>query len=356
MMREYFVLVPRVIPSGPGKGAVALANELANSRPITLVSLKPGNESGFVIDPRVRRVGLSGEKSFMRKCAAYKSLLRQAGGRDKVVSISSCFSGDGVNMFCRGEAVTCSSVRGNLFSNYSMDFGWPGHAMAFAHLISLRRFDHVLAMTGAMARQLGRFCGRRPEIVGNFVDEEPLEAYRLRTVKTGPLKFVFLASLSKRKRPLSLIRAIAALRDQGHDTRLDMIGEGPLIPDCRAEIGRLDLADRVTLHGQLSDPYPLVAKADAMVLPSLSEGVSRAALEALYLGVPCVLRDVDGNDELIQGGANGRLFMDENNLPQAMLLAAQDARVRKDPGVCLLPDAFRQETATRRIMELMERA
>ena len=32
----------------------------------------------------------------------------------------------------------------------------------------------------------------------------------------------------------------------------------------------------------------------------LSEGTSRAALESLYAGLPCILSDVDGNFELIQ--------------------------------------------------------
>ena len=36
-----------------------------------------------------------------------------------------------------------------------------------------------------------------------------------------------------------------------------------------------------------------------MVLPSFSEGTSRAALESLFLGVPIILRDVDSNKDLI---------------------------------------------------------
>ena len=51
-----------------------------------------------------------------------------------------------------------------------------------------------------------------------------------------------------------------------------------------------------------------------MVLPSFSEGVSRSALEALFLGVPCVLRDVDGASELIHDGINGYLFNENSEL------------------------------------------
>ena len=104
-------------------------------------------------------------------------------------------------------------------------------------------------------------------------------------------------------------------------------------------------------NGQIENPYPLISVADVFVLPSLSEGISRASLESLYLGIPCVLRNVDGNKELIQDGLNGKLFNDDDDLPNAMLIAAEIRR-KKHKTVCLLPKKYRQQNAVNKFLQL----
>ncbi|MBD3276366.1 MAG: glycosyltransferase, partial [Candidatus Marinimicrobia bacterium] len=51
---------------------------------------------------------------------------------------------------------------------------------------------------------------------------------------------------------------------------------------------------------------------DVSVLPSTTEGLSQALLEAMALAVPVVATDSGGNSELIQDGENGFLFQDED--------------------------------------------
>lgn len=135
---------------------------------------------------------------------------------------------------------------------------------------------------------------------------------------------------------------------------LDVIGAGPLMQELVAEVRDLGLEDVVKFYGHLIDPYPLVAKADVFVLPSLSEGISRAALEALHLGVPCVLRKVDGNAELIQDGVNGILFDTDNALAEAMRLAATLSRRDNDNRSSLLPSGFRQREAACCFLKLVD--
>ena len=93
-----------------------------------------------------------------------------------------------------------------------------------------------------------------------------------------------------------------------------------------------------------------------MVLPSLSEGLSRASLEALYLGVPCVLRAVDGNAELIREGVNGTLFRETASLAGAMMATAAWSRARTGKRDSLLPENYRQQSAVRKYLALLERA
>jgi len=352
-MREIFILIPSLQPTGPIKGAIALANALVAERKVTLVSLKPGPGAEATIDPGVRQLSLAGHGPLRRKAAAYREILRDAGGRGKVASISSCFTPDLTNVFCRDVAITCASVRGNLSLAYRMDYGLPGVPLAMAHLTALRRVDHVVAMTDAMARQISRYTGRPPVVIGNFLDESPLDQYRDERPRGGPLRFVFLGRLSKGKRPGLLIDALADLRAAGVDARADIVGDGPLRDSLVRQIQAHGLGDVVTMHGHIPTPYSILAAADALVLPSLGEGLPRAGMEALYLGVACVLRDTDGNAELVKTGVNGVLFRRDSDLSTALLAAAECTR-KMTPGSSLLPDNCRQQSAARSFLDLVE--
>lgn len=342
MKREIFIVVPAIIPTGPVKGAFALANALAAQRQVTVVALKFGDGAEAPLDPAVRQIFLADvQGGFRGKIAAYRALLDSAGGRGNAASISMCLSADALNSMMRKHAVTCCSVRANMIENYRTDYGMSGIPVAVSHLLALRRFDAVAVMTEAMARQVRRYSRVNARIIGNFIDEAAIKPYRHRKIETGPLRFVFLGQLAKRKEPLSAVRALKALRDVGCDAILDMIGDGPLRDAVADEIIRLGMGKYVTLRGFMKQPYELLACADAMVLPSMSEGISRAALEALYLGVPCVLRAIDGNSELIRPKRNGSLFRESSELAQAMRDAAETSRQRK-VRESLLPAGFRQ--------------
>jgi hypothetical protein len=353
MSRHIFILVPAPVPTGPIKGAYALANALAAERDVTLVSARDGPGANADLDPRVRRISLADHGVFTSKVRAYRQLLRAAGGRNATASISMCLSADAANVLSSSRTVTCTSVRGNLHQNYLMDYGTVGRAIASTHLLFLRAADHVVVMTDAMVEQVARFTGRgKVAVIPNFLDEAALERFRASGPPTGPLRFVFLGSLTQRKQPLALVHAMAQLRSKGIDARAQLIGTGPMEGQLRHEIERLGLGAEVTLQGFLSTPYEVLSQSDALVLPSLSEGISRACMESLYLGVPCVLRAVDGNAELVRSGAMGVLFERDEQLFSAMLRAAELSRA--GTRASLLPTQFRQATAANAYLNLVE--
>ena len=342
-MKQVFIIIPSLVPTGPIKGAIALANSLVNNRIVTLVSIKRGPGPNAYIDDRVECICLSNlSSSSFGKIREYQNLLINAGGRKKVASISFCFSADLVNLFCSKYATTCASIRGNLINIYKMDYGLIGIPAAILHLISLVRFDRVVAMSSAMARQINFYTRQYPTVVGNFIDEASLNKYRKREndIVSNKIHFVFVGSISSRKKPMLLIQAIKELHDNGNNVALDLVD-------------RLKLQDVVTMHGQLSNPYLIISKADIFVLPSLSEGTSRASLEALYIGLPCVLREIDGNSELIQSDFNGVLFEKDSELSSAMLKAIEVNSLQRGYKN-LLPEFFRQEGSSNKYLKLVE--
>lgn len=80
---------------------------------------------------------------------------------------------------------------------------------------------------------------------------------------------------------------------------LVIVGDGPLLEELRACARETGVADRVVFTGLRSDARALIGAADAVVLPSSSEGLPLVALETLAAGTPLVATDVRGMRELV---------------------------------------------------------
>lgn len=102
--------------------------------------------------------------------------------------------------------------------------------------------------------------------------------------------------------------AIAALGDVP-GARLVLVGKGEDEARLRALAASQGVADRVFFAGSVDhDLMPLIlSAADAMVLPTVSEGLANAWVEALACGTPVVTSDVGGAREIITCETAGRL-------------------------------------------------
>ena len=93
-----------------------------------------------------------------------------------------------------------------------------------------------------------------------------------------------------------------------------------------------------------------MAEADILVLPSLSEGIPRAVMEALFIGIPCVVRNLQTNDNLVIEGVNGILFEKDHEIEGAILEAIELKRKVVD-GRRLLGKSFSQKYCCERVLE-----
>jgi teichuronic acid biosynthesis glycosyltransferase TuaC len=120
----------------------------------------------------------------------------------------------------------------------------------------------------------------------------------------GPL-IVSVGALIARKGQGFVIDALSALPD----ATLVLIGKGEDEDDLKARAQSLGVADRVRFMGALPQTViaDWLAAADVMALPSASEGLANAWVEALASGTPVVTCDVGGARELIDRPAAGRL-------------------------------------------------
>jgi glycosyltransferase involved in cell wall biosynthesis len=353
-MKHIFVIVPSGSLDSPIRGACALANELSNLNCVTFVTLKGRRDAYKLLNNRVDIVDLACHKSWYKKLRVLKKLLVCKSDNGKAVTISMGLSADFLNSWCGDVATTCSSVRGDLPKAYVQIYGSLGKLAAYLHLKRLRKINHVVSMTKSMALLVESYIGRNSPVIGNFVDEFSLEKYRRKNQLKGAYKFVYTGSLTNGKQPSLLVSAISELLDRDLNVELDILGMGPLLAPLRLQVNNLSKPDAVNFYGFLEKPYTKVSNADVLVLPSLTEGVSRSVLEALYLGIPCVLRNIEGSSEVILPGVNGELFQKDKELADTMLRAAVFSRTKLSDRKILTLSDYRQESAVRKYITLLQ--
>jgi glycosyltransferase involved in cell wall biosynthesis len=353
-MKTFFILFPSFNDDSPIKGAVALANELSKKHRVILVSLKDGKSSIKLNQNNNLEYLNLGKYSWIEKFIRYKNLITNDGFVKNNISISFCFTADIINSLLTKKALTVSSLRANIYENYKYSYGKIGFIYAKINFYALKKIKNIISMTKSMSNQVYSETGIRSPVVGNFLDEEGIEEYRRDYDNVGPYNFVFTGSITRRKRVDLLIHAIYELDKIGYDVICNIIGDGNLYKEIENKIKELNIKHLINLHGNITNPFFELSKGDIFVLPSESEGVSRSSMEALYLGIPCILRDIDGNSELIVDNFNGQLFKDESSLSEKMILLAQESRKNKFYKSVLLPNDFRQEFAVRKIEHIIE--
>ncbi|MEY4764751.1 MAG: hypothetical protein RI907_1424 [Pseudomonadota bacterium] len=104
-----------------------------------------------------------------------------------------------------------------------------------------------------------------------------------------------------------LIGLLPDLLRKQPDLHLVIVGYGDLHETLLAQARQLGVADHLTITGQRNDVADLLPGFDVFALPSTTEGVSIALLEACATGLPAVASRVGGNPEIIHDDETGLL-------------------------------------------------
>jgi glycosyltransferase involved in cell wall biosynthesis len=220
-----------------------------------------------------------------------------------------------------------------------------------------RRCARLVAVSQDTRRAYERqgYPRSRIEVVYNGVEAAAANG-SLRTEVGLPADVPLVAELGRLcevKGQRELIRALPRLPD----ARLALIGTdlergGAFQVELEQEAERLGVRGRVLFAGYRRDAPALLAEADVVALPSWTEGLPLAALEAMAQGRPVVATPVGGTPEVVVDGETGLLVPPRD--PEA--LAAAIGRLLGDPDLRRrLGDAGRRRAEERFSLEAMTR-
>ncbi|MEM6475333.1 MAG: glycosyltransferase [Pseudomonadota bacterium] len=218
-------------------------------------------------------------------------------------------------------------------------------------MLAASEADGLLAVSQALAREMAGMGMDADKITVHYtgLDRDrfrPLGHTQLRAQLSRELDFAIpdraplltcVGALIDRKGQDIVIRALPALPE----ARLLLVGKGDFERQLRDLAKELGVSDRVHFAGSVDhDLMPLIlSAADAMVLPTVSEGLANAWVESLACGTPVITTDVGGARELITNDTAGRLV---ERTPDAVIAAIQ--AILNDPplpqDVAALADRF----------------
>lgn len=206
----------------------------------------------------------------------------------------------------------------------------------------------TVAVSTSFAEQLSRDLGVRSgriATIPNGVRHEPTAPAALRQelrLGRGDRLLVSVGNLYPVKGHRHLIDALALLAPEHPTVHVAIAGRGELEAALSTRARDLGIGDRVHLLGLRPDVAAILAAADLFVLPSLSEALPLALLEAMFAGLPIVASDVGEIPVVLDRGQAGVLVEPGS---ARVLAAAIDGLLRDSARAAAMGDAAARRAA-----------
>lgn len=213
------------------------------------------------------------------------------------------------------------------------------------HALLYRRVDYMLVLSQTMRRNLAStfpLPEKKLRIVNLSIDLERfnpnvVDRQAMREAWGFP-KDAFLVGLVGRLDPMKgqdlMVKAIAQARKSYPDVYGVMVGnetpglDGKYLKELQESIRQLHLSDSILVQPAKKEVPEVMAALDLFVMPSWSEAFGLVALEAMAMGVPCILGR-GGSAEEMAGGSGAELVRPQD----AYDLARKILLLRNSPGV-----------------------
>ncbi|MFQ5884218.1 MAG: glycosyltransferase family 4 protein [Thermoplasmata archaeon] len=198
------------------------------------------------------------------------------------------------------------------------------------------RYDHIITDSSWLQQDLAQdLPTHKVSWIPNGVDTNhfrPVKSTEIRSGVDGSVTFLCVGRFVGLKGHNVLLRSFVRLRKKGLKIRLVLVGTGPRLQAVKTLSEQLSIGSSVSFLDHVShDRMPRIYQdADVFILPSISEGMSFALLEAMSSGLPTIASDIPGNRAVVDD-ATGILVPPrrEEELSMAMERLAVDETQRQ---------------------------
>ena len=195
--------------------------------------------------------------------------------------------------------------------------------LGFAERISGRISDMTICVSRYhldKGIKMGWLNPSKSYVIYNGISDAPDIYGKLKTeIKIMPDTFLIgtIMRLRAPKEPLFTIRVVKNLIDKGFNTKLVIIGDGPLKRQCMDLIKELALDEHVFLLGTRHDVRELLNDFNIITLFTRWEGLPVCIIEAMFAGIPVITCKVGGIPELIGENNEAGFMLDSLDIEEA---------------------------------------
>jgi len=233
------------------------------------------------------------------------------------------------------------SLRGGDVPGHMPELDWYHRIVTPIRQAILKSADAIVANSPYLAQRSMQVDPFPVQVIPNGVDAQYFSpsAAASRT-RDNTFKFIFVGRLSSEKNLGSLLTALKSLSTKTTKPfMLDLVGDGPQRRELARQAEQLDLSERLRWHGWVNRAAlrDLYAQADALVHPSLYEGMSNTILEAMACGLPVIASDIGGNEPIVIAGQTGLLFRlsEPDSLVTAMGALLENSQRAREMGAAV---------------------
>ncbi|TKK65027.1 glycosyltransferase family 4 protein [Ilyomonas limi] len=130
----------------------------------------------------------------------------------------------------------------------------------------------------------------------------------------GNPKLIHVGGFSFEKNHAGLLSVFERIIKKMPGALLHLVGDGPLKQQTQSLVEQKGLKKQVVFHGYQKQPLSFIRQADALLLPSIIEGLPGVVLEAFYCKTPVIAYDTGGIGEVVINNKTGYLIPKQNEV------------------------------------------
>lgn len=210
--------------------------------------------------------------------------------------------------------------------------------------MTARRADRVIAVSEATRDDLVDGLGidaRKVAVIHNGIEEIRVSEAQKAAIRNefgfteADQVIACVGRIAHHKGSGYLAAAMKIICSKMPGARFLVVGEGPMKDELCQLVNDGHLAGRAFVTGSRKDAIDIIAAADMLVMPSLSEGLPITLLEAAMTGTAMVASDVGGMPEVVRDGETGLLCSpgDAQGMANAIMSLLGDDQLRQRMGV-----------------------
>jgi teichuronic acid biosynthesis glycosyltransferase TuaC len=298
--------------------------------------------------------GASYAASLYRQVAAYR-------GRVDVI-LSTWAYPDGVAAIALGQLLRIPTVIQVLGSDLDVTSKIP--SARFQMRLAFPRAAGTIAVSSHLAQACLALGARREKtrVIIPGVDRQSFmpqdrRAARVALGQPATAKLIlYVGTLSPEKGAADALAAFEKVQGQHPDSRLVLVGDGPLLASLRRRAASSEGRIVVTGHRPEGEVGQWLVACDLLTLPSYHEGTPNVILEALSSGRPVVATRVGGIPDLVTGSEYGELVESGAIESLASAITRVLARAYDAKEIASCPHLYDWTENARRVVDVLKEA